>query len=175
MPNWCQNQLTVIDPSPEFKEFMVDGLDFNKIVPCPHHDPFEDLDWCVNNWGTKWNVDKDQDLNFDIEDTIVFSTAWSPPIPVIEALAAKFPDLKFTLRYFEGGNFFGGIVEFSNGVITLDEELEDHDLEDFAEEFFAHEFVNPDHDDSDLLDYLDDEDDEFDDEDEPVELKKNES
>jgi hypothetical protein len=175
MPNYCQNQLTVIDPSPEFKEFMVDGLDFNKIVPCPNN-PFEDLDWCVDNWGTKWNVDKDQDLNFDNEDTIVFSTAWNPPIPVIEALAAKFPDLKFTLRYFEGGNFFGGIVEFSNGVITLDEELEDHDLEDFAEEFFAHEFVDPDHDDSDLLDYLDDEDDELDDdEDEPVEIKQNES
>lgn len=164
MPNFCQNKLTVINPSPEFKEFISGGLDFQKIVPCPHN-PFEDLNWCVDNWGTKWNVDKDQDLNFDNEDTICFDTAWSPPIPVIAALAAKFPDLKFTLRYFEGGNFIGGIVEWSNGEVTLDEELEDHDLEDFAEEFFAHEFVDPDHDDSDLLDYLEDEeDDEMEDE-----------
>ena len=105
MPNYCQNKLTVINPTPEFIEFMADGLDFQKIVPCPTN-PFSDLNWCVDNWGTKWNVDKDPDLNFNKDDTICFDTAWSPPIPVIAALAAKFPDVKFTLRYFEGGNFF---------------------------------------------------------------------
>lgn len=158
MPNYCQNQLSVVNPSPEFMEFMSDGLDFNKIVPCPHN-RFEDLDWCVDNWGTKWNVEVDVDTNFSKEDIIYFATAWNPPIPVVKALAAKFPDLKFTLRYFEAGCFIGGIVELSNGGVTLDEELEDHDLEDFAEEFFAYEFVEADHDDSDLLDYLDDDDD----------------
>ena len=145
MPNWCNNKATFISVTDEakellkqFKEYLDSAPEepkfFGWFYPMPEDQAENWYRWNIDNWGTKWNVDKDQDLNFDNEDTICFDTAWSPPIPVIAALAAKFPDLKFTLRYFEGGNFFGGIVEWSNGEVTLDEELEDE--EDIENEEF---------------------------------------
>lgn len=40
------------------------------------------------------------------EAFLEFDTAWSPPIPVIEKLAALFPDHDFHLAYFEGGTHY---------------------------------------------------------------------
>lgn len=45
-------------------------------------------DWCVANWGTKWNaygcvVEEDQ---------VTFQTAWSNPEPVITKLAEMYPE-----------------------------------------------------------------------------------
>lgn len=106
MPNWCENILNVSHTTPEFVEFMATGLDFDKIVPCPFNKPEEGeeaYDWMVENWGTKWNVEEDPDLNFNNETAIFFRTAWSPPIPVIKALAAMFPDIEFKLCYHDCG------------------------------------------------------------------------
>ena len=39
-------------------------------------------DWCVKNWGTKWNVEEDVDIVYDKnidEYDISFQTAWSVP------------------------------------------------------------------------------------------------
>jgi hypothetical protein len=48
-------------------------------------------DWCVGNWGTKWNA---MEVDISLEDnTIRFQTAWSAPTPVIEKLAKLFPDV----------------------------------------------------------------------------------
>ena len=50
-------------------------------------------DWSINNWGTKWNsceIWKGDDHGFQ------FSTAWSAPHLVIEALAKKYPDVFIT-------------------------------------------------------------------------------
>jgi Ferredoxin-like domain in Api92-like protein len=58
-------------------------LDFEKIVPMPKE--LEGTDWCVENWGTKWN-------SYDgkvTENAISFNTAWSPPIGVIVALSKR--------------------------------------------------------------------------------------
>ena len=46
---------------------------------------------------------------------IKFDTAWSPPIPVIEKLAAMFPNNSFKLAYFEGGMGFCGKVRWEHG------------------------------------------------------------
>ena len=54
-------------------------------------------EWCNENWGTKWNS---CDNNSDLEArTIIFSTAWSCPIPIVIALAKKFPDIDFVWKY----------------------------------------------------------------------------
>ena len=61
-------------------------------------------EWCIENWGTKWGA-----INARIEgDHLVFETAWSPPTPVIVALAKKFPEYTFYFEYFEGGAAFCG-------------------------------------------------------------------
>jgi hypothetical protein len=169
MPNWCENILTVSDKTPEFVEFMKGGIDFQKIKPCPYPDSDTTgawYQWCVDNWGTKWNAANDEETNFADDDYIRFTTAWSPPIAAIQELAAKFPTMKFTLKYFEGGMFFGGIVELSNGQITLDEELADDELQAFAVEEFGYDETELDEDEEEFDDFEEEEyekdDDEFD-------------
>lgn len=53
-------------------------------------------DWCVNNWGTKWNAygygeDK---IDYHDGDMLYFQTAWSAPHPVLERLTEMFPDVE---------------------------------------------------------------------------------
>lgn len=48
-------------------------------------------DWAIENWGTKWNS---YDPWKGQENGLLFSTAWSAPHPVIEALAAKYPNVR---------------------------------------------------------------------------------
>jgi len=60
--------------------------------------------WCVENWGTKWDV-SELDIEY-MDDEILeltFSTAWSPPEGVIEKLKDKYPDLSFSCFYDEPG------------------------------------------------------------------------
>ena len=42
--------------------------------------------WQIQNWGTKWNTYDCQDHSDDCNLVYTFSTAWSPPEPVIKAL-----------------------------------------------------------------------------------------
>lgn len=75
-------------------------------------------DWSIANWGTKWNLGNNVDIKFN--DNYVeyhFPTAWSPPIPVICALAEQFPRLKFSLKYYECGCAFKGYVKYKNGIL----------------------------------------------------------
>lgn len=60
-------------------------------------------DWCVKNWGTKWNAvidDEDTERNKS-GDIIFFATAWSIPLPIINTLVCRFTKVKFTLEYFD--------------------------------------------------------------------------
>ena len=68
-------------------------------------------DFCVNEWGTKWDVGGDG-ITAEIENgriTTSFDSAWSPPIAAYEKLV----DLGFSVRayYYEGGMNFAGIWE----------------------------------------------------------------
>jgi hypothetical protein len=69
-------------------------------------------DFCVNEWGTKWDVGGDDYGTPQIEDgrmTVSFDSAWSPPIGAYEKLV----DLGFSVRgyYYESGMNFAGIWE----------------------------------------------------------------
>src|SRR5271155_1321112 len=48
-------------------------------------------DWRLDQWGTKWNVDDPVVSDEGNALTITFDTAWSPPLPIFEKLAAMFP------------------------------------------------------------------------------------
>lgn len=142
MANWCENKLTITDPTPEFKEFVADGLSFDKIIECPFKNPEDSgkwRDWCVDNWGTKWDLNEDDNVTFAEGDTEFFNTAWSPPVDAILKLSKKFPTMSFKLDYFEGGMMFGGEVGMKNGCVELDEEHEDDDLIQFACDVFGFE------------------------------------
>jgi hypothetical protein len=68
-------------------------------------------DYCVNEWGTKWDVGGDG-MTCEIENGRIstsFDSAWAPPIAAYE----KLTDLGFSVRayYYEGGMCFAGVWE----------------------------------------------------------------
>ncbi len=79
-------------------------------------------DWNCLHWGTKWNACEPNLVRKGNRLLYCFDTAWSPPIPVVSKLASMFPELSFTLRYFEGGMGFKGTVIYKHGVEVSDVE-----------------------------------------------------
>ena len=72
-------------------------------------------DYCVNEWGTKWDVGGDgMTASEDGPNSTVmsFDSAWSPPCAAME----KFVELGFkvTLSYYESGMCFAGIWQDGN-------------------------------------------------------------
>ena len=79
--------------------------------------------WCCENWGTKWGIcDAHLSYEDDLEIHYDFSTAWSPPLPLILKMSEMFPLLEFQLRYFECGCCFNGIYICQGGEVTKDED-----------------------------------------------------
>ena len=139
MPNWCYNRIEIEGSEKErlrMKAFIHGDdddveFDFNKILPYPEKYAKMDAevdedginrskgfnaggyDWCIANWGTKWNACDVivADDGFEID----FDTAWSPSLPVTLALSKLFPTLIFTHRYEEGGCDYSGFSVFRNG------------------------------------------------------------
>jgi hypothetical protein len=68
-------------------------------------------DFCVNEWGTKWDIGGDGAEAQDIEGGLLlgFDSAWSPPVSAYE----KLTEMGFTIRamYNESGMCFAGIWE----------------------------------------------------------------
>jgi hypothetical protein len=80
-------------------------LDFEKIAPTPEDVGDDWYGWRSENWGARSNSYEGQVT----EDGISFNTAWSPPIPVIAALA-KQVGKPLRLIYDEAGMDFCGEV-----------------------------------------------------------------
>ena len=68
-------------------------------------------DFCVNEWGTKWDIGGDGYEAQDIDGglSLTFDSAWSPPVSAYE----KLTEMGFTIRamYNESGMCFAGIWE----------------------------------------------------------------
>jgi hypothetical protein len=147
MPNYCNNVVEIRGPAASVKALVDHKLDFMKIHPYPKalditagregaDDSPEQIrlvaaeesnlekyghknwyDWCVNNWGTKWNaggdndamqVDYDEDVDNQGTALFQFDTAWAPPLGVLEKLMETHPELSIECRYHEPGvGFFG--------------------------------------------------------------------
>jgi len=75
-------------------------------------------EWCVNNWGTKWNFSNTcirlRDKNFIHYS---FQTPWNIPEPVLLKMSKLFPELTFNLFADEEGGFFVLDIEYQNGKI----------------------------------------------------------
>ena len=103
MPNWCLNQLKVTGEKPEVLRFVQQAegpssvLVFDNFVPMPKTKENTEgegwYDWCLAQWGTKWDAsDIDRITEHGSFAIYEFNTAWSPPIPWLEAV---FPDVRF--------------------------------------------------------------------------------
>ena len=147
MPNYCNNVVEIQGPQHILKTLVDHRLDFMKIHPYPKelditagregaddspeqralvaaeeanlkkHGYKNWYDWCVNNWGTKWNAGGDNDaMQVDYDEDVgnqgialfQFDTAWAPPLGVMEKLMETHPELSIECRYHEPGvGFFG--------------------------------------------------------------------
>jgi hypothetical protein len=87
--------------------------------------------WRDCAWGTKWNLANERVGMEEAEDgcslTFFFATAWSPPLPLIDFLAARRPDLEFELAYVSPHAFAGHRHYASGALIGSGEEGQDAD------------------------------------------------
>lgn len=113
MPNWCSNTLLLQHDDPAMitraREAFADGRLLDEFIPIPQ-DIKESgwYDFCVNEWGTKWDVGRGDGIN-DWDDhmlSVYFDSAWSPPV----AAYAKLEELGFRVEamYYEPGMAFCG-------------------------------------------------------------------
>lgn len=139
MPNWCNNRLTLTHSDPAQIERAVkafkDGRLLAEFIPVPQElrdtvaspgtsdeelvaqrnanvEKYGYPDWwafCVNEWGTKWDVDGEADyieIHSPDSVTLTFDSAWSPPLTAYERLT----DMGFDAEayYWEPGMVFCG-------------------------------------------------------------------
>ena len=148
MPNYCNNVVEIRGPVKVVKALVDHKLDFMKIYPYPPEldivagrsgadDSPEQkalvaaeesnlkkygyknwYDWCVSEWGTKWNaggdndammVDYDEDVDNQGIALFQFDTAWAPALGVLQKLMDDHPELSIECRYHEPGVGFMGV------------------------------------------------------------------
>lgn len=136
----AKKRIAYVEANPTYTEF-----DLGKIVPPPAFIQQENpapsscaaqagrywYKWNVKEWGTKWNAyetsivtDVAEDATDDAELIFTFNTAWNTPRPVIEALAASFPELEFFHEFFDEGWCFAGTRTYKGGVTVNENEPE---------------------------------------------------
>ena len=170
MPNWCNNVVELAHEDPAMLERAKDALNrgefLQEFIPVPEdlkitaspgttdetlktlyeantvkHGYATWYDFCVGEWGTKWDVGGDG-MTAEIEDGRIstsFDSAWSPPITAYEKLV----DLGFSVRayYYEGGMCFAGVWEDGDDdyydLSGMDSEAVKEQLPEVLDEMFC--------------------------------------
>jgi len=117
VPNWCSNIATVNAPKPvidEIRAVLTDPVEDSRLLkwmrPIPEDQEENWYDWCVSNWGTKWDiVNPSVDLDPE-EDSISFSfdTAWGPPVEAFRHWAEQDGRVSYRMAFIEEGMGFAG-------------------------------------------------------------------
>ena len=135
MPNWCNNTLTLTHEDPNMIQRAITAFSEGRLCGEFHPiDPqlLEDerwYDWCVTNWGTKWDVGGEDGISVQegIDGTsvqFIFDSAWSPPIELYKHLEENH-GFVVNASYYEPAMGFAGEV--------LDSELFDYVWTDLKE------------------------------------------
>ena len=139
MPNWCNNFVEISGSKEQLdrvEKAFTEGRLCDEFIPIPAElrdttapsredeatraaliEKYGSADWydfCVNNWGTKWDVGGDVDYGGVGRDspeylTISFDSAWAPPCGLYEALEAE--GMSVRAYYYESGMCFAGVFE----------------------------------------------------------------
>lgn len=132
MPNWCANVATFSHSDPaEIKRLesaFARGEMMKEFLPCPEeliegtapadgavadtnvekYGAADWYSWCLNNWGTKWDVGDADGIN-DVDEksiTVYFDSAWSPPTDFYEFMHEN--GWRIDASYYEPGIGFCG-------------------------------------------------------------------
>ena len=104
---------------------------FNNRIKYGAHDWY---DWRIKHWGCKWNSSNTY-VNEDYSE-IYFDSPWSPAIPVIEALAKLYPELRITHEFAEEQTgWYSGKYSYRDGVL-----IEALDYESYSKEAYELSF-----------------------------------
>jgi hypothetical protein len=122
MPNWCSNEITISGEEAELA-LLAQRLRYDettimeRLVPTP--DEFISSNawyqWCLDNWGTKWDM---CELTSDYEPgyiMLVYETAWAPNVPFWQTISAEYPGLSMVHHYKEPGMCFMGVATYQEG------------------------------------------------------------
>lgn len=160
MPNYCNNTLTLRHSDKNKIDSLHKACLENKlchaVIPlpddlkdtiAPSREPNDELlekygvdnwyDFCTSRWGTKWDIfDTEVRMNEDDSLYVMFTTAWSPPIGVYQALLEQGYDVE--AKYFEGGMGFAGTFDNNGDYYYEDMSNIPNDLD---EEFGISEWI----------------------------------
>ena len=112
MPNWCSNSLTLTHTDPAMIDKAVAGFTDCKLLETfVTYEGEWNYDWCVSNWGTKWDVGGDNGYIRPNPNTlkISFDSAWAPPTEAYRAMEEL--GFKVKAMYYEPGMAFAGLYE----------------------------------------------------------------
>lgn len=106
-----------------------------------HHGYTDWYDWCINQWGCKWNASSTYLLSNEEEHLcILFDTPWSPPEFWFRSLCEAFPDIDASLSYWEPGIYFAGDIFSVGEGDCYHKEIDECEIKQFAIDIFGAEF-----------------------------------
>tara|TARA_A100001015_G_C14768699_1_gene624338 strand:+ start:107 stop:868 length:762 start_codon:yes stop_codon:yes gene_type:complete len=157
MPNWCENNLIIISNDKDSIKKIYDEnksdieLDFTCICPIPEKLNDSSIsesekielekkyghsnwyDWCLSNWGTKWNA---SEVSYAIDPTgceliYNFCTAWNPPTVWLDEFIKKYSGCinYLELEYQEPGMDIWGKITCNMEGRIMDQLIESDSLE----------------------------------------------
>jgi hypothetical protein len=122
MPNWCSNGITISGEEAQLAQLAEllkadEATIMERLVPTPEEVMANSgwYQWCLENWGTKWDM---CELSADYEEGFIelaYETAWSPNIPFWETISARFPELSMVHHYKEEGMCIVGVAKYKGG------------------------------------------------------------
>jgi hypothetical protein len=129
MPNWCENRIKISGSTEKINKLWEkvesDGL-LNTLRPQPNNlEEYENIDWRLQKWGTKWEVNT-QDLcvedNGDGTSDIYgdFDSAWSPPLEAYIAFNKMNNGCEVEGWYSEFGCDYCGLYNSREGDVYCD-------------------------------------------------------
>ena len=129
MPNWCENRIKISGSTEKINKLWEkvesDGL-LNALRPqLKNLEEYENIDWRLQSWGTKWEVNT-QDLcvedNGDGTSDIYgdFDSAWSPPIEAYIAFNEADNGCEVEGWYSEFGCDYCGLYNVREGDVYCD-------------------------------------------------------
>jgi hypothetical protein len=142
MPNWCDNTIKLSHPDTEKMKALAEFIKqekketgiFNFLRPIPKDQEENWYEWCVENWGTKWDI-ADYDSDYWEENntvTLYGNTAWSPPVSLYEYLVEE--GWQIFAMYNEPGVGFCGKFTDEDGDIYYGYDLSDEETLKIIEE-----------------------------------------
>lgn len=129
MPNWCENQITILSEDEKVIDHIYNVImsddELNLMALRPEPEDVENLHrWRLDNWGTKWSLNINTlDRNHFGETHEIWTnadSAWSPPFDLLQYITGVHP-VTINCAFQERGLDFIGFANFVGGKMRVSE------------------------------------------------------